>query len=301
MEGVTSLGAYGGTGGGPWSYILNSELKEIIIHEDGNIKSISFKESTGFTSGTFGGNKPNYNPFNKGEERKIVLNGPVEYLISINGTHGEFDGKDDVILSLSFQTNLKTYGPFGTTTGEPFAIPLSEDNVLVGFFGRCGYYLDALGAYVKPEPIISFGEWGGSGGSPFSFKVGKSWIKQITIRHDSANIKSLFFKDGNDLEYGPFGGQDPNNRGEPTTIDINGPSEFLTSISGTYGYYNGMTVILALSFTTNLQKIHGPFGCEFGSTFSHPIQGTGAIVGFHGKSGHFIDSIGIYISKWYVN
>ncbi|KAM6576289.1 hypothetical protein CsatB_028126 [Cannabis sativa] len=229
----------------------------------------------------------------------IVLNGPVEYLISINGTHGKFnDIPDDVILSLSFQTNLKTYGPFGTTTGEPFAIPLSEDNVLVGFFGRCGYYLDALGTYVKPEPIISFGEWGGSGGSPFSFKVGKSWIKQITICHDSSNIKSLFFKDGNDLEYGPFGGEDPNNRGVPTTIDINEASEFLTSISGTYDIYYGMMVITSLSFITNLKKIHGPFGSETGTTFSHPIQGTGTIVGFHGKSGCFIDSIGIYISNW---
>ncbi|KAM6576290.1 hypothetical protein CsatB_028127 [Cannabis sativa] len=219
MEGVTSLGAYGGRGGDPWSYILNSGLKEIIIHEDKNIKSISFKDSTGFTSGTFGGNSPDNSE--RGKERKIVLDWVSEYLISISGTHGVFNGVADVIVSLSFQTNLKIYGPFGTTTiGKPFTIPIDEDSLLLGFFGRCGYYLDALGTYVKPEPIISVGEWGGSGGSPFSFKVRMSWIKQITIRHDSSNIKSLFFKDGNDHEYGPFGGEDPNNRGVPTTVSI---------------------------------------------------------------------------------
>ncbi|KAF4380950.1 hypothetical protein F8388_011872 [Cannabis sativa] len=297
MEGVISLGAYGSsTGGDPWSYKLSCGLKEIIIYEDRNIKSISFKDASGFISGTFGGNNPD--PLDKGQERKIVLNWPVEYLISISGTHGKFnDIPDDVILSLSFQTNLKTYGPFGTTTGrgEPFTAPIGgEDSLVVGFFGRSGYYLDALGIYVKPQANISFGEWGGPGGDPFGFTVGRSWIKQITVYQDSSNIKSLSFKDGNDNEYGPFGGNNPNNVGLPTTIEFErGSAEYLTSISGTYGKYLNLTVITSISFITNL-KTYGPFGGETGTPFSLPIQG-GVVVGFHGKSGDFVDSIGIYV------
>uniref|UniRef100_A0A803PUJ6 Jacalin-type lectin domain-containing protein n=1 Tax=Cannabis sativa TaxID=3483 RepID=A0A803PUJ6_CANSA len=229
---------------------------------------------------------------------QIVLNWPVEYLISISGTHGKFnDIPDDVILSLSFQTNLKTYGPFGTTTGrgEPFTAPIGgEDSLVVGFFGRSGYYLDALGIYVKPQANISFGEWGGPGGDPFGFTVGRSWIKQITVYQDSSNIKSLSFKDGNDNEYGPFGGNNPNNVGLPTTIEFErGSAEYLTSISGTYGKYLNLTVITSISFITNL-KTYGPFGGKTGTPFSLPIQG-GVVVGFHGKSGDFVDSIGVYV------
>ncbi|KAF4380957.1 hypothetical protein F8388_011879 [Cannabis sativa] len=261
MEGVISLGPYGGsTGGDPWSYKLTSDLKEITIHEGGNIKSISFKEVThNLISGTFGGNSPNH--LDLGQEIKIGLNWPFEHLICISGTHGEYNNVSDVIISLTFQTNFNTYGPYGSNIGEPFVMPI-EDSDIAGFFGRSGYYLDAFGLYVKPEGSISFGDWGGPGGSPFSFTVGKSWIKQITINHDSSNIKSLLFKDGHDRD-------------------------------GTYGEYRKMTVITSISFITNL-KTYGPFGGETGTAFSLPIQG-GVIVGFHGKSGDFIDSIGIFV------
>ncbi|KAM6595439.1 hypothetical protein CsatA_005963 [Cannabis sativa] len=285
MEGVISLGPYGGsTGGDPWSYKLTSDLKEITIHEGGNIKSISFKEVTDLISGTFGGNSPNH--LDLGQEIKIGLNWPFEHLICISGTHGEYNNVSDVIISLTFQTNFNTYGPYGSNIGEPFVMPI-EDSDIAGFFGRSGYYLDAFGLYVKPEGSISFGDWGGPGGSPFSFTVGKSWIKQITINHDSSNIKSLLFKDGHDREYGTFGGGNPNN------IEFERGAEYLTSISGTYGEYRNMTVITSISFITNL-KTYGPFGGETGTAFSLPIQG-GVIVGFHGKSGDFIDSIGIFV------
>uniref|UniRef100_A0A803R233 Uncharacterized protein n=1 Tax=Cannabis sativa TaxID=3483 RepID=A0A803R233_CANSA len=44
-------------------------LKEITIHEDGNFKSISFKEVTNLISGTFGGN--NLNDLDLGQEIKF--------------------------------------------------------------------------------------------------------------------------------------------------------------------------------------------------------------------------------------
>lgn len=68
----------------------------------------------------------------------------------------------------------------------------------------------------------------------------------------------------------------------------------MTSISGTYGNYRGLTVITSLSFITNLNTTYGPFGKATGTAFSNPIQG-GVVVGFHGKSGYYIDSIGIYV------
>lgn len=52
------------------------------------------------------------------------------------------------------------------------------------------------------------------------------------------------------------------------------------------------TVISSLKFETNLRK-YGPYGEEKGMYFSIPKMG-GKIVGFYGKSGWLLDSIGVY-------
>ena len=65
---------------------------------------------------------------------------------------------------------------------------------------------------------ISFGQWGGPGGDPFSFRVG-SWIKEIIV-HEGTNIKSLSFKDGNGQEYGKFGGKNANDTGEERRVSM---------------------------------------------------------------------------------
>ncbi|XP_062076286.1 jacalin-related lectin 34-like [Humulus lupulus] len=314
--GVISIGESGsGSGGVPWSYKRSSGQSDITIHEGGNVNYISFKGAGGFISGTFGGGRPadasetgqeikgssKEITSERGEEKKVTVNWPSEHLKSISGTYGDYNGVSDVITSLSFHTNLTTHGPFGTsstTSGKPFSSPIT-DSAVVGFHGRSGRYLDALGIYVKPlntEGIISFGIWGGLGGdSPISFKVGSgSCIKQISVNHDDSNIKSLTFLDGNGRVYGKFGGKNTNDMGVEKIIEFDGRSKFLTSISGTYGSYRGITVITSLSFTTNLNTSYGPFGKETGHAFSNPIQG-GVVVGFHGKSGHYIDSIGIYV------
>ncbi|XP_062076287.1 mannose/glucose-specific lectin-like [Humulus lupulus] len=298
LGGAISLGAWGSSSGGdPWRFKPSSGITEITLHEGGNIKSISFKDADGFISGTFGGGSPDAS--DRGKKIQVTINFPSEYFKSISGTYGVYNDVPDVIISLSFHTNLKTYGPFGTTTAsaKAFSIPMT-DSVVVGFHGRSGHYLDALGIYVKPvnpDGSISFGKWGGMGGDdPINFTVGSSsWIKQISVHHDDSNIKSLSFKDENGRVYGKFGGKSPNNVGVEKIIEFDGRSEFLTSISGTYGIYRGLTVITSLSFITNLNT-YGPFGKATGTAFSNPIQ-DGVVVGFHGKSGYYIDSIGIYV------
>jgi hypothetical protein len=57
-----------------------------------------------------------------------------------------------VITSLSFITNLTTYGPFGTATGTSFSVPI-EGSVVIGFHGRGGGYIDAIGIVVLPTTI----------------------------------------------------------------------------------------------------------------------------------------------------
>lgn len=54
-----SIGPWGGQGGRSWSYMINQGIKKIVINIGLNIKSISFRDTAGLDSATFGGNNPN--------------------------------------------------------------------------------------------------------------------------------------------------------------------------------------------------------------------------------------------------
>nr|XP_027121320.1 mannose/glucose-specific lectin-like [Coffea arabica] len=234
----------GGPGGSPWSYIATDGIKEITLDVGRNIRAISFADAKGFISGTFGGNNPN----NIGKEEKITIQWPSEYLTSITGTYGDFNGLL-VIYSLSFVTNQKAYGPFGSpSSGQAFSSP-PDGNVIVGFHGRSGWYIDAIGIYVQPAPTTSLGPWGGPVGNPWSY-IPTDGIKEI-IMDVGRNIRAISFADANGFISGKFGGKDPNNIGKEEKITIQWPSEYLTSIKGTFGNFNGDVVIYSLSFITN--------------------------------------------------
>ena len=76
--------------------------------------------------------------------------GPSEYLIKVSGTIGSFSGLHNLITSLTFVTNAASYGPFGKGGGDPFVVPKQSNSTIVGFFGRAGVFLDAIGFYVRP-------------------------------------------------------------------------------------------------------------------------------------------------------
>ncbi|GAB2213835.1 hypothetical protein Droror1_Dr00018155 [Drosera rotundifolia] len=144
----------GGPGGDPWSFKTSTGITEIIVFQGSNIKSISLRDANDHQSGTFGGLNPN----DLGEESRIHLNWPLEYVTTITGSYGTFAGLL-VITSLSFTTNLSTYGPFGVNFGTSFSIPM-EGSVVIGFHGAFGHYLDTIGVYVKPAAQITLsGSW----------------------------------------------------------------------------------------------------------------------------------------------
>ncbi|KAL3632378.1 hypothetical protein CASFOL_025362 [Castilleja foliolosa] len=152
-EETISIGPWGGPGGNAWSYTTNGGINQIIMHVGQNIKSISFRDTTGHGSATFGGNNPN----DTAEMETVNIGWPSEHLVSISGTYGNFgtlltDGSV-TIQSIAFTTTLATYGPFGSPSGTSFSIPINN-NTVVGFHGRAGNYVDAIGIFVKPETII---------------------------------------------------------------------------------------------------------------------------------------------------
>ncbi|OEL13578.1 hypothetical protein BAE44_0025402, partial [Dichanthelium oligosanthes] len=61
---------------------------------------------------------------------------PTEIVKEVLGTVGQVKGSD-VIRSLIFFTNLRTYGPYGKPSENPFSLPeKDEGGSVVGFIAR---------------------------------------------------------------------------------------------------------------------------------------------------------------------
>ncbi|XP_020101450.1 mannose/glucose-specific lectin-like [Ananas comosus] len=73
-----------------------------------------------------------------------------EYLTAMNGTTGPFNQVANILRSLTFVTSIRKYGPFGVEEGTPFSVPVANGRI-VGFYGRSGVYVDALGIYLMPN------------------------------------------------------------------------------------------------------------------------------------------------------
>lgn len=70
-----------------------------------------------------------------------------EYLIGISGRVGSF-GDNTVITSVTFQTNIRTYGEYGTNPGTDFSFGVTRGK-FSGFYGKCGSSVDSLGVILQ--------------------------------------------------------------------------------------------------------------------------------------------------------
>ncbi|XP_055835642.1 agglutinin-like [Solanum dulcamara] len=323
--------AWGGSGGSEWNYKFKTPIKEILINHGEIIDSIMFitvtEQGDTIESPRFGGNG--------GRRDKVDIHS-WEYLKGIKGTYGNYGGKL-VVKSLSFITVVDNiYGPFGKEAGgTPFSFVMKKGGAIVGFHGRCGSYLDAIGVYLEkltPEPkeadqtkvepnepmveeieihdkmevmktIVprSAGPWGGCSGKGWDDGVFCT-IKQVQVHMDT-HITAI---SGIQIEYlkkldktvfwshlhGGLGA----GSGIITKINIDGDNEFLIGIEGFYSPVDnngGLDTIRQITFYTNKGK-YGPYGTEVGTYFSSSAA-RGKIIGFHGKSGVYLNAIGVHM------
>nr|ADV38315.1 mannose/glucose-specific lectin [Litchi chinensis] len=148
------LGPWGGNGGSSWSYNPSgSVITGVFVRfSAGRLISIYFK-STNVSSGTstysdkFGGYDSN-----TADYTEVLVDWPEEYFTSISGTAVTSNGLETV-QSLTFHTTKGTRSPNGNTNGTPFSIPM-EGAQIVGFFGRAGEYVDAIGINVVPKSNV---------------------------------------------------------------------------------------------------------------------------------------------------
>ncbi|XP_020102118.1 protein GOS9-like [Ananas comosus] len=138
---------------------------------------------------------------------------------------------------------------------------------------------------------VKLGLWGGNGGNPRDIDGNPTRVSKIVVRSGQA-IDSLAYdydQDGKTVQAGPWGGSG----GNPTTIVFQA-GEFLTAVNGTTSPFNNVANMLrSLTFVTNVRK-YGPFGVEEGTPFSVPVT-NGRVVGFYGRSGVYVDALGIYL------
>ncbi|KAJ7963138.1 Jacalin-related lectin like [Quillaja saponaria] len=147
----------------------------------------------------------------------------------------------------------------------------------------------------KRKNIITVGPWGGNGGTSWDDGIFNG-IREITLFYGLCidSIRVVYDKNGIPFTAEKHGGVGGDQSAE---IKLQYPEEFLVSVSGHYCpfTYHGSPVIRSLTFMSN-QRTFEPFGVEEGIPFTFSMDG-GQIVGFKGRSGWYLDSIGFCLSR----
>ncbi|XP_056163274.1 mannose/glucose-specific lectin-like [Syzygium oleosum] len=156
-------------------------------------------------------------------------------------------------------------------------------------------HLDSVGLPLEPFssvlPFQSVGPYGGCGGCSYDDNTFTD-IRNITVVVTSV-IESFcieFDQNGSLVRSPRHGGPE---EGKICTVKLDYPNEFLTSVSGYIKDECGYAVIQSLTFHSN-RRTYGPFGNESGKFFSFPPV-AGKIIGFFGRCGCSLDSIGAYL------
>ncbi|XP_019180885.1 PREDICTED: mannose/glucose-specific lectin-like [Ipomoea nil] len=143
----TIAGPFGFSGGDFWSFRPVNKINQIVIHYASGNNPIALT----FSSTKDDGSKDTITVGGAGPDRivntdTVNIDNADEYLVDISGTFGIYLD-NNVLRSIKFTTNLKDYGPFGPNVGEPFSPVRVVPNKIVGFLGRSGFYIDAIGTY----------------------------------------------------------------------------------------------------------------------------------------------------------
>jgi hypothetical protein len=234
-----------------------------------------------------------------GQLHSILLDAD-EYITGLAGRYGE------MIDSLRIITNKRESLPFGGLGGSRnFRIDVPYQNQAVGFAGRAGIYLDAIGLTYSPitlsrrrgvftqiptqlAQISQTSLAGGRGGSEFADRDIPSGASIVEVnvwageRIDAVQMVYML-PDGRSQEGARHGGTG----GNAVTFRLD-PDEYITGISGRSG-----EMVDSLRIITN-KRTSQVFGGRGGDRdFRIDIPRGNLAVGFAGRSGNLIDAIGL--------
>ncbi|CAL4979542.1 unnamed protein product [Urochloa decumbens] len=143
---------------------------------------------------------------------------------------------------------------------------------------------------------VKIGHWGGMGGQPCDLKQTPHRLVRVIVYRNACAITAIEFTYADSREHhhdeGPWGGDPDNDHTRAEVIELH--SGYLKEVSGTHGQVGSMrNNITSLRFVTNTNKVYAFGQSNIGTPFEVPIQ-DGKIVGFFGRAGDYLDSLGIY-------
>ncbi|CAN1824127.1 Jacalin-related lectin 3, partial [Linum perenne] len=300
-----SVGPWGGQTGARWDDGVYTAVRQVIIFHGAAIDSVQFEYDKKGSSvwsekhGGTGGIKTN----------KIGFDYPSEILTHITGYYGStFSRGPTIIRSITFHTNRRKYGPFGDEQGTCFTSG-SNNGKIVGFHGRKGNFLDSIGVHVmegtkslsrpliEPPATWRSEAWGGERGKDWDDGVFNG-VKRIFLTRGEAIycIQVQYESNGGQFVWSPRHGS--GSEGNSQMIKFDYPQEFLTAVTGYHGSLTGdekSEAIHCLTFYTNKGK-YGPYGKETGTFFTSG-ESKGKIVGFHGRSGCYLNALGVHFQQ----
>ncbi|XP_071712186.1 agglutinin-like [Rutidosis leptorrhynchoides] len=292
MDKSVQVGPWGGNGGNQWDDGVHNGVREISILYSTSIYAIQI---------TYDNNGQPFQAENHAgicrhtKFAQIKLQFPDEILISVSGRYcpAVYGGRP-VIRSLTFKSNKRTFGPFGFEEGTPFDF-LANGQKIVGFYGKTGDIKMSIANNRYEDKSVQAGPWGGIGGNQWDDGV-HNGVREISLLYGTSIYDIQLTYDNNGQ---PFQAENHAGIGRTHTksaqIKLQYPDEILVGVSGRYcpAVYGGRPVIRSLTFKSN-KRTFGPFGFEEGTPFNFLTNGQ-KIAGFYGKTGWFLDSIGVHL------
>jgi hypothetical protein len=235
-----------------------------------------------------------------GGELSVFSLDPDEYITGLSGRCGTY------IDSLRIYTNKRTSPLYGGIGGGPeFRIETPRGRQAVGFTGRSGKYLDAIG--LVTAPIYTRPAWqpprqmpdrqtaaaqtamaGGNGGNPFMDERPDQDARITEIR-----VFAGIFIDGIQAVYALpngrlFEGAVHGNRGGAPNVFRLERDEYVIGLSGRCGQY-----VDSLQIMTNRRTSPRYGGAGGKRDYRVEVDSGYQAIGFFGRSGKYLDAIGL--------
>ncbi|CAL9120041.1 unnamed protein product [Musa acuminata var. zebrina] len=140
QAGVLEQGPWGGNGGKTWDIGQADHISNVKIHYIDAVFAFDFTFTVDGVTKTIhvGGDAPQYN--------EIILE-EDEYFTSISGYFHALSNYQGhaIVMLLTLDTNKGASISVGNKIGSSFALTLEEGSKILGFFGRAGTAIDAIG------------------------------------------------------------------------------------------------------------------------------------------------------------
>ncbi|WZZ47513.1 hypothetical protein YC2023_043772 [Brassica napus] len=275
------VGTMGGNMGSPFDDGVFDGVRRIIVGRDWDCVSyikIEYENNDGnFETREHG--------TNRGGLQEFTVDYPTEYITSVGGSFSHvFRYGTALIQSLIFRTSRGRTSPIlghsflGFQLGTRFTLEGKNGGKLLGFHGRSGQALDAIGPYffAANPPLRHFNPQGGNGGSAWDDGAFDG-VRRILVGRGGRFVSFLRFEYARGQRTVPH---DHGRRQEvPQEFVVDHPNEHITVVEGTIDGF-----LTSLRFQTSIGRTSPAFGNVVGRRFVFE-ENNFKLVGFSGRSG----------------